>query len=47
MTNGATYTIMSCSITVQHNSNGEAALRTTGGYEFKGMGVSATTFQTD
>lgn len=46
MTNGATYTIMSYSITVQHDSNGEAAFRTTGGYEFKGMGVSATTFQT-
>ena len=39
-----TYTIMSSSITVGHDSNGNASFAAQGGYEYKGMGVSATTF---
>lgn len=39
-----TTTIMSSQITVTHNSNGVGSFTATGGYEYKGIGVSATQF---
>lgn len=39
-----TTTIMSSQITVNHNNDGTGSVSATGGYEYKGIGVSATQF---
>lgn len=39
-----TTTIMSSQITVNHNADGTGSFTATGGYEYKGIGVSATQF---
>lgn len=40
-----TTTIMSSQITVSHAANGTGSFKATGGYEYKGIGVSAETFE--
>lgn len=39
-----TTTIMSSTVTVNHNADGTGTLSATGGYEYKGIGVDATQF---
>jgi len=39
-----TTTIMSSQITINHNANGTGSFTATGGYEYKGIGISATQF---
>lgn len=39
-----TTTIMSSQITVSHNADGTGSFTATGGYEYRGIGVSASTF---
>ena len=39
-----TTTIMSSQITVNHNADGTGSFTATGGYEYRGIGVSASTF---
>ena len=41
---GASGTMMTSQITVNHNADGTGSFSASGGYEFKGLGVSATTF---